>query len=72
MRFKSGVHSGQHILRPHGSDLYTSRTADDARGQYLCEVCEELMTDDVLPAAESPSGLDLAICSLCRAHLRRC
>ena len=42
-----------------------------ARGHYLCEVCEERMTDDVLPAAESPSGLELAICALCRLHLRR-
>ena len=65
MRFKSGLVSGQRLLRPQGTDLSASQTADEARGAYLCEVCEELMTDDVLPAAESPSGLELAICSLC-------
>ena len=45
-------------------------TPDAARGQYLCEVCEMAQTDDVLPASESPSGLDLAICAPCRLRLR--
>lgn len=44
---------------------------DGCRGQYLCEVCEEVMTDDVLPAAESPNGLDLAICVRCRLLVGR-
>ena len=43
---------------------------DLCRGQYLCEVCEEAMTDTVLPAAQSPSGLELAICARCQALVR--
>ena len=70
MHFKSGLVSGQRIVRPHGTDLYASRIADDARGQYLCEICEDVHTNDVLPAAESPRGVDLAICAPCRATLR--
>lgn len=51
--------------------LGTPVTPETARGQYLCEVCEDVMTNDVLPAAESPHGLELAICALCRLHLSR-
>jgi hypothetical protein len=35
------------------------------RGQYLCELCEEAMTDDLLPAAQSPTGEEMAICLHC-------
>jgi hypothetical protein len=37
---------------------------------YLCEVCEDVMTDHVLFAAASPTGLDLAICRPCLALVR--
>lgn len=47
-----------------------SLTPDDARGQYLCEVCEDVMTDTVLAASESPTGAELAICRVCLAHRR--
>jgi hypothetical protein len=43
---------------------------DTLRGQYLCELCEEAMTDDVLPAAQSPTGDELAICLYCAAQVR--
>ena len=71
MRFKTGLVTGRRLLSAEDPDVYARHAADKARGQYLCEVCEELNTNDVLPAAESPSGVDLAICSLCRAHVRR-
>lgn len=45
-------------------------TPDCCRGQYLCEVCEEAMTDDIWPGATNPTGLDLAICAHCQAMLR--
>ena len=40
--------------------------ADLARGQYVCEVCYDAMTDDVLPAVQSPTGMEIAICGTCR------
>ena len=33
-----------------------------AHGHYLCEFCFDQMTDQVLPAAESPTGLAMAWC----------
>jgi hypothetical protein len=41
------------------------------RGQYLCELCEEAMTDDLLPAAQSPTGDEVAICLHCAAQVGR-
>jgi hypothetical protein len=40
------------------------------RGFYLCELCEEAMTDEVLPAAQSPTGEEVAICVHCAAQVR--
>jgi hypothetical protein len=42
---------------------------DHCRGQYLCEVCEEAMTDTVLPDPASP-GLEIAVCEPCQALVR--
>lgn len=42
------------------------RDIDLARGHYLCEVCQDAMTNDVLPAAQSPTGVEMAICPGCR------
>lgn len=42
---------------------------DTLRGAYLCEICEEAMTDEVLPAAQSPTGDELAICLRCAAQV---
>ena len=70
MQFKTGLSSGHWSMAHPDDEARTQRIADTARGHYLCEVCEELMTDDILPAAESPSGLDLAICAPCRVKLR--
>jgi hypothetical protein len=39
---------------------------DDLRGRYLCERCEDAMTDEVIPAAESPTGEDIVLCRRCR------
>jgi hypothetical protein len=41
---------------------------DTLRGQYLCELCEEAMTDDLLPAWQSPTGEEIAICLRCAAR----
>jgi hypothetical protein len=41
------------------------------RGCYLCEICEEAMTDDLLPAAQSPTGEEVAICLHCAAQVGR-
>jgi hypothetical protein len=43
--------------------------AEDFRGQYLCEICEEAMTDTVLAAVQSPTGDELAICLRCAAQV---
>jgi hypothetical protein len=40
---------------------------DVDRGTYLCEGCFDCMTDDVLPAALSPTGVDMAWCPRCAA-----
>jgi hypothetical protein len=37
----------------------------EPRGQYLCEVCFDTMTDTVLPASESPTGMEMAQCLAC-------
>ena len=66
MRLTSWRHREQRLLRLRITGPSANQVADDARGAYLCEVCEEVMTDDVLPAAESPSGVEVAICPLCR------
>ena len=41
----------------------------ESRGRYLCEVCFDTLTDDILLAYESPFGCEMAICQACR--LRR-
>jgi hypothetical protein len=57
-------------MHPDVDDGQGQIIRDRYRGQYLCEVCEEAMTDTVLPATESPSGLELAICTRCEALVR--
>lgn len=44
------------VDRPH---------VDTLRGQYLCEQCGDAMTDTIVPAEESPSGDEIALCALC-------
>ena len=48
---------------------FSPASPDGSRGQSLCEVCEEVMTDDILPVSESPHGLELAICRTCLRRL---
>ena len=56
-------------LLPGGcEDVGPFGVADLARGQYLCEVCEDAMTDDTLPAAQSPTGTEIALCRVCRVQ----
>ena len=38
---------------------------DAARGALLCETCFDAMTDQVLPAAQTATGLDEACCAAC-------
>lgn len=48
-------------------DLHAAVQDEDiVQGHYLCEQCFDAMTDDVLLAAESPTGLDMAQCARCR------
>jgi hypothetical protein len=42
---------------------------ESLRGCYLCEICEEAMTDTLLPAAQSPTGEEVAICLHCAAQV---
>ena len=65
MRLTSWRHREQRLLRLRITGPSATQVADDARGAYLCEVCEDVMTDDVLPAAESPHGREIAICAPC-------
>ena len=71
MRFKSGLHSGMRLRPPQEEPAPGALPPETWRGQYLCEVCEETMTDEVLAAGESPSGLELAICARCRLLVRQ-
>ena len=38
----------------------------DSRGRYLCEACFDVLTDAVLPAEASPTGMEMAICPACQ------
>ena len=72
MRIKSGLHLWQCVRRPPQEEpAQRGLPPETWRGQYLCEVCEETMTEDVLAADESPSGRELAICARCRLLVRR-
>jgi hypothetical protein len=42
---------------------------DGAEGRYLCEICQDVMTDRVLAATESPSGIEMAACLHCQMRL---
>jgi len=54
-------------MQPYHTDTEReSLHRDDLRGRYLCERCEDAMTDEILPAAESPTGEPLALCTRCR------
>jgi hypothetical protein len=48
-----------------------SREADSARGAFLCEGCQDAMTDQVLAADVSPTGREMACCRACAVRLRR-
>jgi hypothetical protein len=37
-------------------------------GHYLCEGCMDAMTDVVVPAAQSPTGIEMALCAACQAQ----
>jgi hypothetical protein len=41
------------------------------RGRYLCEGCQDVMTDDVLPASACVRGVEMACCLACQVRLRR-
>jgi hypothetical protein len=49
---------------PEAPDVWTG--PDSARGQYLCERCQDVMTDEVVPAAVSPTGVEMALCRVCQ------
>lgn len=50
----------------HGSALGARPAPDEgARGQYLCELCFDVMTDQVLPAEQSETGMEMACCAAC-------
>lgn len=38
------------------------RQRDASRGRFLCEVCFDASTDQILPAGQSPTGLEMAWC----------
>lgn len=68
MRFQSGQHSGRRIMERSEEQAQADLSPDGCRGQYLCEVCEAAMTDEIVSPPESPSGLELAMCRVCRVH----
>ena len=41
---------------------------DRLTGAYLCEVCYDAMTDQELAAADSPTGLAMAVCEACQGQ----
>lgn len=41
-----------------------------SQGHYLCEGCWDQMTDEVLPADQSPTGLDMGYCHACQEARR--
>lgn len=42
------------------------------RGAYLCEICFDVMTDGVIPADESGTGLEMAWCGCVRELEEEC
>jgi hypothetical protein len=44
---------------------------DGWRGRYLCEGCQDVMTDDVLAASACVWGVEMACCRSCQVRLRR-
>jgi hypothetical protein len=48
-----------------GPEIPGPRDRHPATGQYLCEQCLDAMTDGVLPAAVTRSGLEEACCEAC-------
>jgi hypothetical protein len=69
MRIRSHLHSGSRgRARAEHTTPDAPLSPDGCRGQYLCEVCEAAMTDEIVSPPESPSGLELAMCRVCRAQ----
>jgi hypothetical protein len=45
--------------------------SENAQGRYLCEGCQDVMTDSVLSAGECILGVEMACCLACALRLRR-
>lgn len=55
---------------PHDLGYWRGALEHDARyvvhGRWLCDICGDAMTNDIVTPAESPTGEEIAVCSGCR------